>query len=154
VATQETHEMSYRAANWIFNVVREQRIELDMKEVAAEEALTEREVRAILDRVFEMGDGDVLVGAVKAVDAGVLDSPWSSNLNVKDRVLGVRDNRGACRYLEFGNLPLPADIKDFHREKVAGREKAEGRKVDYHAAVRDLWVFSKGKIVGLPPYDK
>jgi len=26
--------------------------------------------------------------------------------------------------------------------------------VDYHAAVRDLWVFSKGKIVGLPPYDK
>ncbi len=154
VATQEAHAMSYRAANWIFNVVREQRIEIDMKEVATEEDLTEREVRAILDRVFDLGDGDVLVGAVKAVDAGVLDSPWSSNLNVRDQVLGVRDARGACRYLEFGSLPFPDDIKEFHRAKVAARAGAEGQPVDYHAAVRDLWVFSKGKIVGLPPYDK
>jgi len=125
-----------------------------MKEVNAEEDLTEREVRAILDRVFDLGDGDVLVGAVKAVDAGVLDSPWSSNLNVRDQVLGVRDARGACRYLEFGSLPFPDDIKEFHRAKVAARAGAEGQPVDYHAAVRDLWVFSKGKIVGLPPYDK
>ena len=144
--------MSYRSAKWIFDVVREQKIEFDMKEVAMEEKITEAEVRAILDRVFELGDGDVLVGAVKAVEAGVLDSPWSSNIHVKDNVLGVRDARGACRYLEFGNLPIPEEIKEFHREKVAEREKVEGKKVDYHTAVRDLWCFSKGKIVGLPPY--
>jgi methylaspartate mutase epsilon subunit len=154
VATRESHQMSYRAAKWIFDVVREQKIEFDMKEVEIEEKIAEREVRAILDRVFELGDGDVLIGAVRAVDAGVLDSPWSSNVNVKDEVLGVRDSRGACRYLEFGNLPIPDDIKEFHRGKVAEREKVEGKKVDYHTAVRDLWCFSKGKIVGLPPYDK
>lgn len=154
VATREAHQMSYRAAKWIFDVLREQKIEFDMKEVELEEQIAEREVRAILDKVFELGDGDVLVGAVKAVGAGVLDSPWSSNIHVKDEVLGVRDSRGGCRYLEFGNLPIPDDIKEFHRQKVAEREKVEGKKVDYHTAVRDLWGFSKGKIVGLPPYDK
>ncbi len=153
VATADTHAMSYRSAKWIFDVVREQKIEFNMKEVETEEKLAEAEVRAILDKVFELGDGDVLIGAVKAVEAGVLDSPWSSNSNVKDNVLGVRDARGACRYLEFGNLPIPEDIKEFHREKVAGREKLEGKKVDYHTAVRDLWGFSKGKMLGLPPYN-
>lgn len=154
VATAQSHEMSYRAAKWIYDVVREQKIQFDMAEVAIEQKITEMEVRAILDKVFDLGDGDVLVGAIKAVEAGVLDSPWSSNMNVKDNVLGVRDIHGACRYLEFGNLPFPNEVKDFHREKVAEREKKEGKKVDYHTAVRDLFCFSKGKIVGLPPYDK
>jgi methylaspartate mutase epsilon subunit len=154
VPTTQSHEMSYRSAKWIFDVVREQKIEFNMKEVEIEEKITKLEVRAILDKVFEMGDGDVLVGACKAIEAGMLDSTWSSNMNVKDRVLGVRDARGACRYLDFGNLPFSKEIKDFHREKVAEREKAEGKKIDYHAMVRDLWAFSKGKIVGIPPYNR
>jgi methylaspartate mutase epsilon subunit len=154
VATTQSHEMSYRSAKWIFDVVREQKIEFEMKEVAVEEKMTEMEVRAILDRIFDLGDGDVILGAIKGVEAGVLDSPWSSNIHVKDHVQGVRDARGACRYLEFGNLPFPEDIKDFHRQKVAEREKLEGKKVDYHTAVKDLWSFSKGKIVGLYPYNR
>jgi methylaspartate mutase epsilon subunit len=153
VATEETHAMSYRSAKWIFDVVREQKIEFNMKEVEVEEQITEAEVNAIMDKVFELGNGDVLVGAVKALEAGVLDSPWSSNMQVKDQVLGVRDARGACRYLDFGNLPIPKEIKEFHREKIAEREKLQGKKVDYHTAVYDLWCFSKGKIVGLPPYN-
>jgi methylaspartate mutase epsilon subunit len=154
VPTAETHTVSYRAAKWIFDVVREQKIEFEIKDVDIEEKITETEVRAILDKILDLGDGDILDGAIKAVEAGVLDSPWSPNINVRDQVLGVRDARGACRYLEFGNLPIPGEIKDFHREKIAGREKLEGKKADYHTAVRDLWGLSKGKIVGLPPFDK
>jgi methylaspartate mutase epsilon subunit len=154
VPTAATHQVSYRAAKWIFNVVREQKIEFEIKDTDVEEKVTETEVRAILDKILDLGDGDVLEGTIKAVEAGVLDSPWSPNINVKDKVLGVRDARGACRYLEFGNLPIPGEIKDFHRKKIAEREKLEGRKADYHTAVRDLWSLSKGKIVGLPPYDK
>jgi methylaspartate mutase epsilon subunit len=154
VATTEAHQMSYRAAKWIFDVVREQRISLDVKEVETEEKLTETEVRQILDKLFDIGDGDIVVGSIKGVDAGILDSPFSTNIHIKDEVLGVRDVRGACRYLDFGNLPLSKDIKEFHRQKVAEREKIEGKKVDYHTAVKDLWAFSKGKIVGLPPYTK
>ena len=153
VPTRETHTMSYRAAKWIFDVVREQKIEFDVKESALEEKVTETEVRAILERVLDLGDGDIVDGTIRAVESGVLDSPWSPNVTIKDNVLGVRDAKGACRYLEFGNLPIPEDIKEFHREKVAEREKLEGKKADYHTAVRDLWSLSKGKIVGLPPYD-
>jgi len=154
VPTKDTNAVSYRAAKWIFDVVREQQIEIDVKGIDTEEKVTETEVRAILDRILDLGDGDIVDGTVKAVESGVLDSPWSPNLNVKDQVMGVRDARGACRYLEFGNLPIPDEIKEFHRGKVAEREKLEGRKADYHSAVKDLWGLSKGKIVGIPPYDR
>ncbi len=154
VPTKDANAVSYRAAKWIFDVVREQQIEIDVKGIDTEEKVTETEVRAILDRILDLGDGDIVDGTVKAVESGVLDSPWSPNLNVKDQVMGVRDARGACRYLEFGNLPIPDEIKEFHRGKVAEREKLEGRKADYHSAVKDLWGLSKGKIVGIPPYDR
>jgi methylaspartate mutase epsilon subunit len=154
VPTTETHKVSYRAARWIFDVVREQKIEFEMKDVEVEEKITEAEVRAILYRVLDLGDGDIVEGTIKAVESGVLDSPWSPNINVKDKVLAVRDARGACRYLEFGSLPIPRYVKEFHRKKIAEREALEGKKADYHTAVRDLWGFSRGKIVGLPPFDK
>jgi len=154
VPTKDTNTVSYRAARWIFDVVREQRIEFDVKDMAEEEKVTETEVRAILERVLELGDGDIVQGAIKAVESGALDSPWIPNVTVKDKVLGVRDAKGACRYLEFGNLPIPGEIKEFHRGKIAEREKLEGKKADYQTTVKDLWSFSKGKIVGLPPYDK
>jgi methylaspartate mutase epsilon subunit len=154
IPSKNTNAVSYRAAKWIFDIVREQRIEIDVKDMDIEEKVTETEVRVILDRILDLGDGDIVAGTVKAVESGVLDSPWSPNVNVKDQVLGVRDARGACRYLEFGNLPIPEEIKQFHREKIAEREKLEGRKADYQTAVKDLWSLSKGKLVGLPPYDQ
>jgi methylaspartate mutase epsilon subunit len=154
VPSKEAHQMSYRSAKWIFDVVREQKIEFEIEDIYLEEKIAEQEIRAIMDRLFDLGEGDILVGAVKGVEAGVLDSPWSSNIHAKDKVLGVRDTRGACRYLEFGNLPFSKEIKDFHREKIAQREKIEGKKIDYYTAVHDLWCFSKGKIVGLPPFNQ
>jgi len=65
-------------------------------------------------------------------------------------VMGIKDCRGAIRYLDFGNLPLPEEVKKFHREKVAEREKTEGRKMDYEAVVQDFWAFSKGRLIGKP----
>jgi methylaspartate mutase epsilon subunit len=154
IPSKDTNAVSYRAAKWIFDVVREQQIEIDVKGIDEEERIAEAEIKAILDRILDLGDGDIVDGTVRAVESGVLDSPWSPNVNVKDQVLGVRDARGACRYLEFGNLPIPEEIKEFHRAKVAERGKLEGKKVDYRATVKDLWSLSKGKIVGIPPYDQ
>ena len=116
------------------------------------EEMAEKEVRAIVDKIIEMGDGDVVVGSIKAVEAGVLDSPFAANINVKDNVMGVRDIKGACRFLEIGNLPMPDDVKEFHRSKVAEREAAEGIKMDYNVSLKDFWAFSKGTIKGIPPY--
>jgi methylaspartate mutase epsilon subunit len=144
--------VSYRSANWIFNVLRTQDFQFDSPDVKIEEEMAEKEIRAIVDRIIEMGDGDVVVGSIKAVEAGVLDSPFPANINVKDNVMGVRDLKGACRFLEFGNLPMPEDVKEFHRAKVAEREADEGIKMDYNVSLKDFWAFSKGTIKGMPPY--
>jgi methylaspartate mutase epsilon subunit len=146
----DSHVESYRSAKWIFDVVRTQEFEIDNADIRQEEKVTIAEVTAILDKVIELGDGDVAVGAIKAVDAGVLDSPFSINIHAQDKVLGVRDRQGACRYLEFGNLPIPEDIKDYHRQKIAEREEAEGRKMDYYTAIEDFWAISKGRLKGVP----
>jgi methylaspartate mutase epsilon subunit len=148
VPTRQAHALSYEAANWLFNVLRTQQIEFDIEGVEAEERITRLEVRALLDKIIELGDGDVVDGSIKAVAAGVIDSPFCPNIHVRDQVLGIKDSRGACRYLDFGNLPFSDEIKDFHREKIAAREKAEGRKMDYDVVIEDFWAFSKGRIIG------
>ena len=152
IPTKEAHAVSYRAANWIFNVIRTQQFEFDSAQVNIEREMAEMEVRAVVDKVLEMGDGDAAVGSVRAVEAGVLDSPFAANIHVKDNVMGIRDSRGACRFLEFGNLPMPAAVKAFHREKVAERQAEEGVNMDYYVFMKDFWAFSKGSIKGMPPY--
>jgi methylaspartate mutase epsilon subunit len=150
VPSEESHRESYRAAQWIFGVMHDQQLEVDNAAITQEEEVAIAEVTAILDKVAELGDGDIAVGTVKAVEAGVLDSPFSINIHAQDKVLGIRDLAGVTRYLEFGNLPIPEEIKQLHREKVAERERAEGRKMDYYAAIDDFWAISKGRLKGLP----
>jgi methylaspartate mutase epsilon subunit len=148
VPTEEAHAQTYESANWFFNVIRGQKIDLQMKEIDEEARIAEMEIRAILDKLLEVGDGDIVVGSIKGADAGTIDSSFSPNKHVKDQVIGVKDCRGAIRYKEFGNLPFPEDVKEFHREKVAERERAEGTRADYEMTVRDFWAFSKGQLIG------
>lgn len=148
VPSEEAHGLSNRSANWVINTVCEQNIKLETKEIAIEEENTEKAIRAIVDRVLELGDGDAAVGSVRAVEAGILDSPFSTNTHIKDKVLGIRDNNGACRYMHFGNLPIPKEVKEFHEEKVAGRARVERRKMNYQVAVEDFWAPSHGHLLG------
>ncbi|MCX8033344.1 MAG: methylaspartate mutase subunit E [Thermoleophilia bacterium] len=150
VPTMDAHLESYRAAMWVFGVMHDQKIEVNDPAIKREEEIAEAEVRAILDKVIELGDGDIVVGTVKAVAAGVLDSPFSINIHAQDKVMGIRDLEGITRYIEFGNLPIPEEIKEFHRQRVAEREKAEGRKLDYYAAIEDFWAISRGRLKGVP----
>jgi methylaspartate mutase epsilon subunit len=146
--TEEAHAISYASANWFLNVIRGQDLQIEVEGVEEEERIAEMEIRAIIDKILEIGEGDVIVGSIEAVDAGIIDSSFSPNRNVKDQVLGVKDRHGAVRYAEFGNLPIPEEAKEFHRQKVADRAKAEGRNMDYLVTVEDLWAFSKGQLIG------
>ncbi len=121
-----------------------------MKEIDEEAHIAELEIRALMDKILEVGDGDIIVGCIKCVEEGFLDSCFSPNKQVRDKVMGIKDSKGAIRYLDFGNLPMPEEVKKFHREKVAEREKDEGRKMDYEAFVQDFWAFSKGQLIGKP----
>jgi methylaspartate mutase epsilon subunit len=148
IPTKDSHAVSYRAANWILNVVRKQGITIESEKMRTEAEIAEMEIRAILDKVLEIGDGDIVKGFIGAVDMGVVDSPLSSNMNVKSLVLGIKDHEGAARYLDFGNLPIPEKAKAYHRSKVREREALEGRKMDYNVFISDFWALSKGMITG------
>src|SRR5208283_3966227 len=85
VPTEEAHALSYASGNWLLRIIREQRIELEVVEgVEEEERIAEMEIRAILDRLLDMGDGDIVAGSVRGVETGVIDSFFSPNRHALD----------------------------------------------------------------------
>ena len=72
----------------------------DNKEVKIEAEMQEQETRAILDRVIELGDGDVVAGTIRGFEAGVLDTPWATNKCLAAR---TQNTKYFCLNF-FGNL--------------------------------------------------
>jgi methylaspartate mutase epsilon subunit len=147
IPTKEDIANTFRTAKVIQNLLQTQKIEVDRGEVNLETQMQEKEARLILDKVLEFGDGDALVGAAKAVETGVLDNPFAANRAAAGKVLGIKDSEGALRYFNVGNLPFSKDIIDYHREKIAEREKKQGKKINYETLVSDLLAVSKGYLV-------
>ena len=148
VPSIESHMQTYKSAGWIFNVIRQQKVRLESAEIKQEQRMCELAVSAIVDKVIELGDGDVVVGIEKAIDAGALDSPFCLNVNAKDQAMGVKDLQGASRYLDYGNLPIPKEVREYNDEKIRERELTEGRKLGYKTMLADFWAFSQGSIIG------
>jgi methylaspartate mutase epsilon subunit len=147
IPPKDASAASLRAGKKIINLMKDQKIQLDNKAVEAEAKMLELETRTIMDKVLELGDGDVLVGMRKGLDVGVIDPPFATSRYVKGKVMAARDNEGAMRYLDHGNLPFSKEIIEFHKQKLAEREKAQGRKIDYKNVVDDLMSISRGSLV-------
>ena len=119
-------------------------IRLDgMPEFQQEKDLIKREVRAIVDKTLEMGNGDVAVGAVRAFEAGVLDVPWSPNRQCKSRVLPARDVDGYLRIVDPGLMPFPKDVMEFHEDKLRRRAENEGVEFGPDLAVNSVYEMSE-----------
>jgi methylaspartate mutase epsilon subunit len=112
------------------------------------------EARCILDTALELGNYDIAVGAVRAFEAGVIDIPFAPSKANKGSALPVRDNEGAVRYFDTGNLPFTEEIKEFHRKKLHERAQAEGREVSFQMVIDDIYAVSKGHLVGRLKYNK
>ena len=147
IPTKEDTAYTFRTAKVMENFLQTQKIEVDKKALEVETQMAEREVRCIVDKVLEFGDGDVVVGTIKAVKTGVLDNPFATNPASPCKVMGIKDSEGAIRYLNHGNLPFTNDILEFHRSKIMEREKKKGKKLDYEILVSDLLAVSKGVLV-------
>jgi methylaspartate mutase epsilon subunit len=118
---------------------------------AEEKDLIEREARPVLDKVLEMGDGDAAVGCVRAIEAGVLDIPWSPNRHVKSRVLPARDADGCLRIFDPGGLPIPKEVMAAHEERLRRRAEADGVPYDRGLAVASVYELSES-LDALMPY--
>lgn len=148
IPTMEANAQGLRCTKQVINMLRDQ--VLASSELEQEKEIIRRETRCILDKCFELGQGDIAVGAVRAVQAGVLDIPFSPSRFNAGKMLPARDNNGAIRILEMGNLPFTKELKDFHREKIEERAKAEKRKASFQMVIDDVYAISKGRLVGRP----
>ena len=114
-----------------------------LEEFEREADLIRREVRAVVDKVLEMGDGDAAIGTVRAFEAGVLDVPWSPNRQVASRVLPARDIDGCLRMFDAGDMPIPGDVLQFHEERLRKRAERERRPYDHELAVASVYEMSQ-----------
>lgn len=147
IPTKEDTAYAFRTVKAMQNFLQHQKIEIDPKALAVEADMVEKEARCIVDKVLEIGDGDVMQGTMKAIKAGIMDNPFATNPASPCKVMSIKDADGAVRYLNHGNLPFTKDIIDFHKGKIAEREAKKGKKLDYETLVSDLLAVSKGVLV-------
>ena len=149
VPTMEANAAGLRATGQLINMVSDQRMVEDSV-LRAEVDQIKREVRCILEKTLELGDGDIAVGTVRAFQAGVIDVPFAPSRMNAGKIMPARDHYGAVRMLDCGNLPFTQEIKDFHHEKIAERAKKEGREVSFQMSIDDIYAISKSRLVGRP----
>jgi methylaspartate mutase epsilon subunit len=98
-------------------MLKDQKIDLlNNSDVKTEIEMEEMEVKLIVDKVLELGEGDPVWGCTR-YEAGFIDRPFSPSRFVHGKIVGVRDSRGALRYLDTGDLPFNKQVIDFHKQK-------------------------------------
>lgn len=124
VPTKEANAAGLRATKQVISMLRDQDF-TNIPAVLAEAEVIEMEVNQILEKVFELGKGDLAQGVIAAFESGVLDIPFAPSKYNAGKVMPTRDNNGAVRIMDSGNLPLSQEILKFHRDKLEERAKSE-----------------------------
>jgi len=150
IPTMEANAEGLRCTKQVVNMLYEQT--LSSVGVEEEKEIIRQETRCIVDKCFELGNGDIAVGVCRAVEAGVLDVPFAPCRYNAGLMLPCRDNNGAIRILNMGNLPFTQDLKDFHMAKIEERAKYENRKPSFQMVIDDVYSIGKGRLVGRPRY--
>lgn len=149
IPTKEANAQGIKTSKEAINLLKGQRFPMS-HELSSEIELIKAETKAILDKVFELGGGDLAIGTVKAFEAGTIDIPFAPSKFNAGKILPARDNTGAIRFLEYGNLPIPKDIKDLNRSLLEERGKYEGRDVNFQMVIDDIFAVGKGLLIGRP----
>lgn len=149
VPTKEANAAGLKATKQLTSMLKDQTF-VEIPAVIAESEIIMKEVRCILDKVEELGKGDYAVGTVAAFEAGVIDIPFAPSKFNRGKLMPARDNTGAVRLLEVGNVPLTEDLKAFHRQKLEERAKYESRPVSFQMVIDDVYAIGKGFLVGRP----
>ena len=148
IPTMEANAAGLRCTKQVVNMFADQVFRSERLE--EEKEIIRKETRAIVDKCFELGMGDIAAGVCRGVESGALDVPFAPCRANAGLMLPARDNDGCVRILNFGNLPFSQEIKDFHIAKLEERAKAEGRKASFQMVIDDVYAISKGRLVGRP----
>ena len=149
IPTKEANAAGLKATKQVVSMLKDQKL-LSLHEVEAECEMIEAEMTCIMDKVVELGNGDVARGSVRAFEAGALDVPFAPSKFNLGKALPARDDDGAVRFLDCGELPFTNEIKAFHAAKLEERGKKERRAVSFQMVIDDIYAIGKGYLVGRP----
>ncbi len=149
IPTKEANAQGLRATRQAINMVEDQ-VVLQPEYIRTELELIKKEVGCLMEKVYELGKGDIAAGTVAAFEAGVLDIPFAPSIYNHGKIIPMRDNEGFIRIFNKGNLPLSDEIMAYHRERLNERARAEGRPISFEMVTDDIYAISKGKLVGRP----
>ena len=150
IPTMEANAEGLRCTKQVVNMVADQTFASNQLDDEME--IIRQETRCIVDKCFELGNGDIAVGICRGVESGALDVPFAPCRANKGLMLPCRDNDGAVRILNMGNLPFTKELRDFHAAKIAERAKAEKRDATFQMVIDDVYAIGKGRLVGRPRY--
>lgn len=149
VPTKEANAQGIKATKQTLRLVNGQKLALS-RDIIREIELIKNETKCILDKVYELGKGDLAVGTVRAFAAGVLDIPFAPSRYNAGKILPARDNSGAVRYLEYGNIPIARELQEYNRQMLKARAKSEKRALGFEMVIDDICAVGKGYLVGRP----
>jgi len=153
IPTKEANANAIKATKMVLNLLDGQTL-ADSEELTKEINQVKAEIKCIMDKVYDLGNGDLAVGTVEAVKQGVIDIPFApANVNL-GKMLPARDNIGRIRYLECGNIPFTDEIKAFNKSELQKRADFEGREVGFQMTVDDIFAVGRGTLIGRPEKKK
>ena len=148
IPTMEANAQGLRCTKQLISMLSDQR--LDNANVEEEKRIIKAETRCIIDKCFELGEGDIAQGAVRAFQSGVIDVPFAPSRFNAGKMLPARDNEGAVRIFAPGAIPLSKELLDFHASKIEQRASSEKRVASFQMVIDDVYAISKGRLVGRP----
>ena len=149
IPTKEANADGLKATKQVVNMMKEQSFDQGEK-LEREKQMIRKEVDQILSRVKEIGEGDWCQGVIRSFEAGILDIPFAPSKYNAGRVLPARDNNGAVRYLDSGELPFDIEIIEFHENRLAERGQFEEREASFQMVIDDIYAIGKGMLIGRP----
>jgi methylaspartate mutase, E subunit len=149
IPTKEANAAGIKATKMTLNMLQGQKLPMS-KELETEITIIKAETKCMMDKLFELGKGDLAIGTVKGFETGTVDIPFAPSKYNAGKMMPARDNNGAVRYFNFGNVPLNDELKAYNMKKLEERGKFEGREVSFQMTIDDIFAVGKGKLIGRP----
>lgn len=130
IPTKESNAAGVRAVKHVLLMFKNQRIYNSSDEKLQEEieVITEG-AKAIIERVIEIGEGDMAKGVIRGFKSGVLDVPFSPSIHNLGKIMTYKDSDGAIIFADCGNLPLSEKLKEFYKKKLHTRKTKEKKTI-------------------------
>lgn len=149
IPTKEANAQGIKATKMTLNLLRGQKMPMS-PELKTEIEVIKAETRCMIDKLYEIGKGDLAIGSVKGFAMGIIDVPFAPSKYNAGKMMPARDNNGAIRYLKFGNVPFTQELMNFNTKKLAERAKFENRDVSFQMTIDDIFAVGKGVLIGRP----